>query len=172
MRRAAAAGLVALMLAACGASSANEVQPREGRSGLQGTGTLDGRQIVVGQGLPDLLVGDCDPRDGDDDDVCIVSDTIEGRTFVLNFENPAVLQTGADLPVGQASCSSASCDAVRGSAVVSIKLGIDQAVRAEGGRLRLSRVEPFANYVGEVVLELPNGRFSGSFDVVPRPGDD
>ena len=29
-----------------------------------------------------------------------------------------------------------------------------------------------ANYVGEVVLELPNGRFSGSFDVVPRPGDD
>lgn len=164
--------LVAVLLAGCTASSATAVQPRDGRSGLQGTGTLDGRQVAVAQGLPELLVGDCDPLDRNDDDVCVITDTVDGRSFVLTVENPAVLVTGADLPVADPDCRSpAACDQVTDSAVVSIKLGTDRAVRATDGRLRMTRVEPFANYAGEVSLELPNGRFSGSFDVVPRPED-
>lgn len=167
MRRALA---VALVLVAGCATSARGVQPRDGRSGLQGTGTLEGRQVAVGGGLPDLVVGDCDPIDEPDDDVCFISDTIDGRTFVLTFENPAVLETGAALAVGGADCASPqTCDEVTEVAVVSLKLGTDDAVRAEGGRLTLSRVEPFANYVGEVILELPDGGFTGSFDVVPVP---
>lgn len=163
--------LVALLVVVAGcATSARGVQPRDGRSGLQGTGTLEGRQVAVGQGLPDLVVGDCDPTDEPDDDVCFVSDTIDGRTFVLTFENPAVLVTGAALAVGGADCASPdACDAVTDVAVVSLKLGTDGAVRADGGRVTLSRVEPFANYVGEVILELPGGGFTGSFDVVPPP---
>lgn len=160
----------AVVLAGCTASSATTVQPRDGRSGLQGTGTLDGRQVAVAQGLPELVVGDCDPMDGPDSDLCIITDTVDGRTFVLTVENPAVLEAGADLPVADPDCGQ-TCDEVAGSAVVSLKLGTEDAVRATGGRLRLTRVEPFTNYVGDVSLELPNGRFSGSFDVVPRPDD-
>lgn len=162
----------AALLAGCTSSSATVVQPRDGRSGLQGTGTLDGRQVAVAQGLPELVVGDCDPIDGDDADVCIISDTVDGRTFVLTVENPDVLESGADLPVGAPECATPeACDQVTDVAIISLKLGTDDAVRATGGRLRVERVEPFANYVGEVSLELPGGRFSGSFDVVPRPED-
>jgi hypothetical protein len=161
---------LAVLLLGCTASRANEVQPREGRSGLQGTGTIEGRQVVVGQGLPELLVGDCDPVDEPDADVCIISDTVDGRSFVLNVENPDALAEGVELPVTDPGCPSPSaCDEVTGSAVVSVKLETDHAVRATGGSLRMTRIVPFTNYVGEVLLELPGGRFSGSFDVVPRP---
>lgn len=163
------AAALGVLLAGC-ATSSRAVQPRDGRSGLQGTGTLEGRQVAVAQGLPDLVVGDCDPIEDTDADVCFVSDTIDGRSFVLTFENPAVLVTGASLTVGGADCGSPeACDALTDVAVVSLKLGTDDAVRAEGGSLSLSRVEPFANYVGEVILELPEGGFTGSFDVVPVP---
>jgi hypothetical protein len=81
-----------------------------------------------------------------------------------------VLASGVDLPVAADGCAE-GCDDVTDTAVVSLKLGTDEAVRATEGRLRLERVEPFANYVGEVSLELPDGSFSGSFDVVPRPED-
>lgn len=163
--------VLAVLLVGCTASRATEVQPRDGRSGLQGTGTIAGRQVAVAGGLPELLVGDCDPVDERDDDVCIVGDTVDGRTFVLNLENPAVLAEGVELAIADPDCGSPSaCDRVTGSALVSVKLDSDEPVRATGGRLRMTRVEPFANYVGEVSLELPDGRFSGSFDVVPRPG--
>jgi hypothetical protein len=159
--------LVALLCAGCTASST--IQPRNGRSGLQGTGTLDGRQVAVGEGLPELVVGDCDPLDGVDEDVCVITDTIDGRTFVFNIENPAALVEGVRLPVGSDCATTAACDAVTDVAVVSLKLGTDAPVRATGGTLRVGRVEPYANYVGDLSLSLPNGRFSGSFDVVPRP---
>lgn len=143
---------------------------REGRSGLQGTGTLAGRQVAVANGLPELVVGDCDPLDGDDDDLCVITDTIDGRTFVLTVENPRVVVTGAELEVGDAGCGSpGACDAVDALAVVSIKLETEPPVLASGGSLRLTRVEPFANYVGSINLTLPSGSFSGTFDIVPRP---
>jgi hypothetical protein len=174
-RRALAAVLVALLVAGCGGARVGDgtVQPRGGRSGLQGTGTLEGRQVAVAQGLPDLVVGDCDPRDGADQDVCIITDTVDGRLFVLAFENPQVLVEGVTLAVADPGCGTpAACDAVTEVAVVSVKLDTDDPVIATGGSVRVTRVEPFTNYAGELTLQLPTGAFSGSFDVVPRPDED
>lgn len=169
-----AAALVAALLAAgCTAARQEIVQPRDGRAGLQGTGTLEGRQVAVAQGVPVLTVGDCDPGGPvPDGDVCIVTDTVDGRLFVLTFENPAVLGAGTQLPVGDPDCGAPpACDDVAGVAIVTVKLGTDDPVAATGGSLRLTDVEPSARYAGEVTLELPTGSFSGGFDVVPRPED-
>lgn len=161
---------VALLAAACTAGARDQPPPRDGRSGLQGSGTIDGRQVAVGRGLPELVVGDCDPADGRDDDVCIITDTIDGRLLVLTIENPAVLVEGETLPVVDVPCAtSQACDAVTEGVVVSVKLDTDAPVRATGGTLRLDRVEPFRNYAGAVSLQLPDGSFTGDFDVVPRP---
>lgn len=169
MRRAAAA-LATVGLVACTAGSQDLPPPRDGRSGLQGAGTLDGRQIAVGTGLPQLLVGDCDPIDGADDDVCFIADTIDGRSFVLTFENPGLLTVGEALEVADPACPSPeACDAVRDALIVSLKLETEDPVRATGGTTTMTRVEEFTNYVGEVSLRLPGGRFSGTFDVIPRP---
>lgn len=172
-RRAAAVALAAgcvLGTAACTAAAETTIQPRDGRSGLQGTGTIEGRQVAVATGLPQLVVGDCDPPDGRDDDVCIVADTIDGRLFVLAFENPAVLVPGETLPVSTTPCADPeACDAVDDGVVVTVKLEADAPLRATGGTVTVEAVEPFTNYVGSIALTLPDGRFNGSFDVVPRP---
>lgn len=170
MRRTAAAVLAAVAVTACTAGSQDLPPPRDGRSGLHGAGTLDGRQIAVGTGLPQLLVGDCDPVDAPDQDVCFIADTIDGRSFVLTIENPGLLAVGEPLEVADSSCTSPeACDAVRDALIVSLKLEADDPIRATGGTTTMTRVEPFTNYVGEVSLRLPDGRFSGTFDVIPRP---
>jgi len=166
-----AAGLAAAALTGCTAARQEVVQPRDGRSGLQLTGTLKGRQTVVAEGLPELVVGDCDPGDASDDDVCVITDTIDGGLFVLTFENPGVLEPGATVPVADPGCATpAACDAVSDVAVVTVKLDTDEPVPATGGSVRLTRLDPPVNYVGELTLELPIGRLSGGFDLVPRPG--
>lgn len=165
-----AAASALLLLAGCTASSATTIQPRDGRSGLWGTGTLDGRQVVVTGGLPELLVGDCDPGDGPDRDVCFITSTIDGQSFVLTIQNPDVLVEGAELDVEDPGCGPGDgCDDVAGVAVVTIKLGTEPARRATNGTLRVTTVEPFQRYAGRLNLTLPNGRFTGTFDVVPRP---
>ncbi|MPZ88882.1 MAG: hypothetical protein GEU81_12570 [Nitriliruptorales bacterium] len=169
--RAAALLIAAVLLSGCSATSQQMIQPREGRSGLQGTGTLDGQQVVVAQGLPELVVGTCRPTEGHTQDLCFISNLIDGRPFVLTIENPdALVEEGETLPVGNPPCGDPeSCEAVTDVAIVSLKIDTDPAVNATSGTLRMTRIEPFQNYVGEVNLRLPNGRFTGSFDVVPRP---
>lgn len=174
--RACAAGLTAaLVLAACGTAGTGTgtaaVEPREGRSGLQLSGTLGGRQIAVNDGLPRLVVGDCDPPDGPDSDVCAVSRTIDGRLLVLALENPEALRVGTELPVGDAACGSPrACDAVTDVAIVDVQLDSGRRVRATGGSVTLTAVEPFLRYAGSVRLQLPGrGTLTGTFDLVPRP---
>lgn len=160
------------LLGACTADAEGQPVARDGRSGLQATGTVEARQVAVGRGLPELVVGDCDPIDGPDSDVCIITDTIDGRQLVLAFENPAVLEEGAGLDVGDPACGSpAACDEVTDVAIVTVKFETDDPIRATGGTVRMGQVLPFRNYVGEFSLELPDGRLNGSFDVVPRPED-
>jgi hypothetical protein len=162
----------AVMAAGCTAARVEQVQPRDGRSGLQGAGTLEGRQIAVAQGLPELLVGDCDPPDGADDDVCVITGSVDGRLFVVSFENPAVLVEGETVPVVAPRCATpAACDAVTDGAIVTIKLDVDDPVAATGGSVTIQRIEPFRNYAGDLTLRLPTGTFSATFDVVPRPED-
>lgn len=160
--------LLSLVAAGCWSPApVQTVQPRDGRAGLQLTGTVDGSQLAVSDGAPRLVVGDCDPDPTGDTDVCLIADDINGQLVVLAFENPDVLQAGASLSVVDPGCGQ-RCDGVTDGAVVDLQLGIGDRVRATAGRVELDTVEPFARYVGDVRLEFPSGTVSGSFDVVPR----
>lgn len=160
--------VLSVLAAGCWSSApAQTVQPRDGRAGLQLTGTVDGSQLAVSDGAPRLVVGDCDPDATGDSDVCVIADDINGQLVVLAIENPAVLESQASLPVVDPGCGQ-RCDDVTDGAVVDLQLGIGDRVRATGGRIELDTVEPFIRYAGEVRLEFPSGRVSGSLDVVPR----
>ena len=164
----AALAVLALVLAACGTGNGDpRTQPRDGRAGVQLSGTLDGRQVAVRDGAPQLVTGDCDPRTGPDDDVCVITQTISGDTFVLVFENPALFEEGVELDVADSDCRGARCDDITDHAVVDVQVGEDR-VRARAGEVRVQHVEPAVRYRAEVRLELPGGRLSGHLDVVPR----
>lgn len=158
-----------LLLAGCGgAQPLGSVQPRDGRSGLQLTGTLDGRQVTVADGLPDLQVANCNPNAGPGEDVCAISRTIDGAVFVLVIDNPAALEEGRVLDVADPGCATA-CEDVDDVAVVDVQVHGGARQRAIGGRLELTVVDPPARYAGRLSLQLPGGRLTGSFDLVPRP---
>ena len=159
--------LLAVLVSGCWSAPAETVQPRDGRAGLQLTGSVANRQLAVSDGSPQLNVGDCDPDGSADSDVCVIADDIDGQLVVLVFENPDVLQPGASLPVVDPPCAG-GCDDVTDGVVIDLQLGTGRRLRARDGRLELGRVEPFSNYVGELRLDLPSGSVSGSFDVVPR----
>lgn len=162
--------LTAVLLAAgCGGTPlpGAAVQPRDGRAGLQLSGVIDGRQVAVTDGAPELVVGDCDPNDGRDRDICFISSDIDGTVFVVVIENPEILATGAPVPVDDPGCASPeACDAVDDVAVVDIGYGVGPRRRARGGSLDLRALEPLRYYAGTLRLELPDGRLSGDFDVV------
>lgn len=165
--------LLAALLAGCGAepvgTGPSAVRPREGRSGLQLAGVIRGQQIAVSDGLPRLEATDCDPGDGADRDVCVVSRTIDGTLLVLVFENPGVLAPGT-VPVAPGDCARPEdCDRVTGTAVIDVQAGVRGRARAQGGSLALQVVEPGQRYVGSLSLQLPDGRIDGAFDLIPRP---
>lgn len=174
VRRAALlAAAAAVALSGCGesASLGQAVQPRDGRAGLQVTGQLGGRQVSLSQGAPELVVGDCDPGDGRDGDVCAIAADVDGTLFVVSFENPDVLEAGATVPVGDPDCAPAACDTVSDVAIVDVQSGVGRRVRATGGVVQVDTVEPFRRYVGEAQLDLPDGSLSLVFDLVPRADD-
>lgn len=159
--------ILAALLAGCWPTPEATTQPRDGRAGLQLTGTLADTHIAVSDGAPDLQLGDCDPDVTGDSDLCAIADDITGELVVLVIENPDVLGTDVSLQVADPGCG-ADCDDVDDVAVVDVQLGTAPRVRARGGRLQLGEVIPFSRYVGEVRLELPSGALSGTFDLVPR----
>lgn len=165
--------LAVLLTGGCGAGGIGEgvaaMTPRDGRSGLQLTGTVGGRQLIVTAGAPELLVGDCDPNDGPDDDVCFIASDLDGEVFALVIENPAVLAAGRSVAVVTGCATPEACDAVTDGVVIDLQLGIGDRVPVAGGTLTLDVVEPSQRYAGRVDLELADGRVSGTFDVIPRP---
>jgi hypothetical protein len=170
--------LAGVLLSGCGlpggASGPSAVLPREGRSGLRLAGTVDGRQVAVNDGLPRLRVGDCDPMDGADADLCVISRTIDGRMFVLAVENPDVLNSAATLAIADPGCPTpVACDEVDDLVIVDVQLDTGQRRRAVGGTLELALVEPVLRYTGGLTLRLPGGGggLAGQFDLVPRPDD-
>ena len=159
---------LALLAGGCGADSGDPAsQLRDGRAGVQLSGTVDGRQVAVRDGAPQLVVGDCQPRTGPAQDVCVITQTIGGDTFVLVFENPDLLEAGRQLEIADAPCRGADCDEVTEHAVVAVQVGEDRA-RARGGEIHVEHVEQFVRYRADVRVELPGGRLSGHLDVVPR----
>lgn len=158
-----------LLLAGCGGSEAGtSASERDHRPGLTFTGTVDGRQVAIRDGGPELVVSDCDPADSIDEDVCVISQTIGGELFVLVFENPDVLIGGQTVTVSGSPCRGTACDDITEHAVVDVQFGDGQRIRATGGELRLATVQPLVYYSGEMRLEVGGGRLSGEFDVVPR----
>lgn len=168
-----AGGLLAaliLVLSGCGqgASLGETAQPRDGRAGLQVSGQLNGSQFALSEGSPEVVVGDCDPGDGPDDDLCAIASDISGELFVLVVENPDALEPGTTIPIGDPGCAPAACDDVTDVAVIDVQTGTDRRVRAVGGRLEMRVVEPFLRYAGTAQLRLPQGDLAVGFDLVPR----
>lgn len=159
--------ILSVFVAGCWSTPPGTVQPRDGRAGLQLTGTVAGRQLVVSDGAPDLHIGDCDPDVTADSDVCAIATDVEGELVVVVFENPDVLAAGASLPVADPGCA-ARCDDVTDVAVVDLQLGTRPRLRATRGRVEISELVPFSRYAGELRLTLPSGAVSGWFDLVPR----
>lgn len=159
--------VLVVFTAGCWSVPEGTPQPRNGRAGLQLAGSIGGRQLAVSDGSPDLRIGDCDPDVTGDDDVCAIAEDIDGQLVVLVFENPDVLTEGATLPVADPGCGDL-CDDVTDVAVIDLQLGTGPRVRADGGRLEVREVTPFARYAGDVRLTTSSGSVSGSFDLVPR----
>lgn len=145
------------------------IEPRDGRSGLQLAGTVDGRQFAVNDGAPVMRLGDCDVNDGADIDLCFFTREVDGGFVAIVVENPDIVAVG-DVEVAQSSCRSPHCGDVDDGAVVELQLAPGTPrVRATGGRLRFDTVEERKRYAGTLRLTLPEGSLSGTFEVVPRP---
>lgn len=164
--------LAAVAAAGCGpgAQVTASPQPRDGRAGIQATGRVERSPLVVSDGAPELVVGDCDPAEGPDRDVCAIATDVNGQLFVLVIENPEVLVAGRPVPVGDPGCGS-ECDEVAQMAVVDVQVGTGDRIRATGGRIEPTVVEPFGRYAGAARVDLPSGQVSVSFDLVPLPDD-
>jgi hypothetical protein len=141
------------------------VQPDSRDEGIQATGLLDGARVAISRGNPTVVVGDCDANDGLDEDVCILSRTIDGRTINLVIENPAVLIPGETVDAG-IDCN-VDCDGVTEGAVVELR--IDGEVRpVERGSLQVREAGP--RWIADFDFVLSFGdNLSGTFDVAPTP---
>ena len=173
MRQALLAALVVVLLTACGASGTGTgvgaIEPRDGKSGLQLSGTIDGRQFVVNDGAPVLRLGDCDVNDGTDTDLCFFSRELDGGFLGVVMENPAVIEV-TTLPVVDPPCVSPHCDDVTDGIVVELQFAPGAPrTRATGGDVVFTVVEDGGRYSGRLNLTFPDGRISGAFEVVPRP---
>lgn len=171
-----AAILVAALAAACGTSGGDSgpagIEPRDGRSGLQLSGTVDGRQLAVNDGAPVMRLGDCDVNDGADTDLCFFSREVDGGYFAILIENPDSIVKGR-VEVVDSPCRSPRCEDVGAGAIVDVQFepGGERS-RATGGHLNLSDVEVARRYGGTLNLQLPDGRIGGTFQVVPRPEEE
>ncbi len=160
--------LLALAIAGCGSgASLGSQQPRDARAGIQVAGTLNGAQFSLSDGDPRVLIGDCDPNDGRDNDICAVANDLTGAQFVLVFENPSALTQGETVPVVDVACAPQACDTVRDGAVVDVQTGASGRIRATGGSVEFEVIEPLLRYRGTARLELPDGNLSATFDLVP-----
>lgn len=172
-RRIAALLTVAALATGCGTAGTGTgvgaIEPRNGRSGLQLSGTIDGRQFAVNDGAPVLRVDDCDVADGADTDLCFFSRELDGGYFAMIVENPEAVVEGSVDIVGS-GCLSPNCEEVGAGAIVDVQFERGgPRTRAVGGSLTMRTVEERQRYGGTMNLELPEGRITGTFEVVPRP---
>ena len=165
-------GVAVLAVALAGCESGDEVQtpvdtvqPASRDEGISATGLLDGARVAISRGNPTVVVGDCDANDGLDEDLCILSRTIDGRSINLVIENPAVLVPGETVEAG-IDCNVA-CDDVTEGAVVEFR--IDGEVRpVERGSLTVREAGP--RWIADFDLTLSFGdELRGTFDVAPTP---
>lgn len=160
-RRYAIVGVV--LLASCAEGDVVQRQAQTGEDGFQATGRLSGSRIAISSGDPNVILGDCDPGDGADEDLCVLGRTIDGVRINLVIENPAVMAPGERVPVRADACEGEACDDVTEHAVIDLRIDGEQ-VRATGGTLR---TRAFGERVtADVDLRFRDGgNLVGSFDV-------
>ncbi len=157
------AGLV--LLPACAEGDAVQRQAVSGSDGVQATGSIDGQRVAISSGDPDVVLGDCDPGDGLDRDLCMNVRTIDGVTLNLVIENPDAVAAATDgsLPVRDDACEAAACDEVGDHAVVDLRVAGVQT-RASGSTITVSELDVRA--VGRFNLRFPDGdSLVGTFDL-------
>jgi hypothetical protein len=165
--------LLAVVLTGCatsgGGTGVSAIEPKGGRSGLQVSGTLGGRQLAVNDGAPVLRLGDCDVNDGSDTDLCFFSRELDGGFFALIIENPDVIREDT-VAVVESPCRSPHCDQVSDGLLVELQREPGgPRDRATSGHIEFTAVEEGQRYAGELRLAMPDGEFSGTFEIVPRP---
>lgn len=160
-RRCALVGVV--LLAACAEGDVVQRQAQSGDDGFQATGRLSGSRVAISSGDPNVTLGDCDPGDGMDEDLCVLGRTIDGVRINLVIENPAAMVPGEVVPVRADACDADACDEVTEHAVVDLRIDGEQ-VRATGGTLR---TRAFGERVtADVDLRFRDGgNLVGTFDV-------
>ena len=171
-RHAALAAAVVALLSACGVASNPMTplpEPREGRSGLQLSGSFAGRQVAVSDGLPGLLVRECKERHGIPAEVCFASRNIDGALVVVGIANPDAIAAADRLEAARARCATTlGCGENDDHALVFVRVG-DDVRQASGGSVAITELVPGSRYAGELRLQVGRERLTGSFDVVPRP---
>ena len=173
MRPALVAAILAIATVACGASGTGSgvgaIEPRDGKSGLQLSGTIDGRQVAVNDGAPVLRLGDCDVNDGQDADLCFFSREIDGGFLGIIIENPDAVTVGT-LPVVDPPCRSPHCEDVADGVVVELQFVAGaRRTRVTGGEVIFTTADAGQLYSGRLNLTWPDGRIGGTVEVVPRP---
>lgn len=155
------------LLGGCADTAAEQRQPASAVDGFRATGRLDGARVAVSRGNPIVVDGDCDPNEGLDDDLCVLSRTIDGVQLNLVVENPAVLVEGADLQVDERDCSADGCDGVTDVVVVDLRVDGDQRP-VETGRIEVLEAGERVAVQFDLSLEGADG-LTGEFDVaLPR----
>jgi len=161
-----AVALLALLGTGCvDGEAAQQAQPVSGQDGMRATGVLDGARIAISRGSPIVVLGDCDPNDGLDRDLCMLVRTIDGLQINLVVENPDALVAGEELPIAERACGESGCDEITDVAVVILRVD-GRELPVQGGRVDVREAGP--RYAAEFDLRLPDAeRLTGDFDVAP-----
>ncbi|MBW3659753.1 MAG: hypothetical protein KY457_14025 [Actinobacteria bacterium] len=155
--------VAAVLLGGCAEGDIVQRQAQTGEDGFQATGRLDGSRVAISSGDPNVTLGDCDPGDGLDEDLCILGRTIDGLRVNLVIENPGAMVPGEVVPVRADTCTEDACDEVTEHAVIDLRVD-GQQVRATGGTLRTRTFHD--RVTADVDLRFRNGdNLVGSFDV-------
>lgn len=154
----------ALALIGCGGDSGSQRGPVSVDDGIRASGQFSGSRLNVDDGEPEVVLGDCDPGDGPDGDLCIVTRSIDGSSVSLVIENPLIMQRGGTITVGS-NCQGFACEDVSDQAVVEVRVD-GSSLRASSGRLEVTQSGP--RYAAHFTLRFRDGSgLSGVFDVRP-----
>lgn len=157
--------LTALVLTGCGSDSGSQRAPVSVDDGIRASGQFSGSRLNVDDGEPEVVLGDCDPGDGPDGDLCIVSRSIDGASVSLVIENPLIMKRGGSIPIGS-NCQGFACEDVSDKAVVDVRVDGNN-LRVSGGRLEVTASGP--RYAASFTLRFRDGGgLSGAFDVLPE----
>ncbi len=154
---------LALLTAGCGGDTSAQRAPVSADDGIHASGRFGANRINVDDGEPEVVLGDCDPADGADGDLCIVTRTISGSAVTLVIENPGIMKALGSFGVRNTSCQGFTCEAERNVLIVDLRVD-GETRRASGGTIEVTRAG--TRYAASFNLRFPDGAtLNGAFDV-------